>query len=147
MPAVRRMSILAFVSDRRSISRILEHLGLPSPEQDRPPPAREIHEITRVAEQGEGCPWTATATGILRVVADEHYFTDVAAGAAAGALVGYLVPRLNRPEPAPQGAASVRLERPPTLVSLPLRLRGLAGQGAVRAGVGSGFGLEASWHW
>jgi len=49
-----RMSILAFVSDRHSISRILEHLGLPSPEQDRPPPVGEIHEITRVAEQGEG---------------------------------------------------------------------------------------------
>jgi hypothetical protein len=48
------MSILAFVSDQHSISRILEHLGLRSPELDRPPPAREIHEITRVAEAGEG---------------------------------------------------------------------------------------------
>ena len=50
----RRMSILAFVSDQHSISRILEHLGLRSPQLDRPPPAREIHEIIRVAEQGEG---------------------------------------------------------------------------------------------
>ena len=50
----RRMSILAFVSDQHSISRILEHLGLRSPELDRPPPAREIREITRVAEAGEG---------------------------------------------------------------------------------------------
>jgi hypothetical protein len=50
----RRMSILAFVSDQHSISRILEHLGLRSPELDRPPPAREIREIARVAEQGEG---------------------------------------------------------------------------------------------
>jgi hypothetical protein len=46
------MSILAFVSDQHSISRILEHLGLPPPERDRPPPAREI---LRVVEQGEGC--------------------------------------------------------------------------------------------
>jgi Transposase zinc-binding domain/Putative transposase len=50
----RRMSILAFVSDQHSISRILEHLGLRSPQLDRPPPARAIHEIIRVAEQGEG---------------------------------------------------------------------------------------------
>jgi hypothetical protein len=47
----QRMSILAFVSDQHSISRILEHLGLRPPERDRPPPAREI---LRVAEQGEG---------------------------------------------------------------------------------------------
>jgi hypothetical protein len=50
----RRMSILAFVSDQHSISRILEHLGLRSPELDRPPPVGEIREITRVAEAGEG---------------------------------------------------------------------------------------------
>jgi hypothetical protein len=46
-----RMNILAFVSDQRSISRILEHLGLRAPEQDKPPPAREI---LRVAEAGVG---------------------------------------------------------------------------------------------
>jgi hypothetical protein len=45
------MSILAFVSNQHSISRILEHLGLRSSELDRPPPPREI---LRVAEQGEG---------------------------------------------------------------------------------------------
>jgi hypothetical protein len=45
------MSILAFVSDQHSISRILEHLPLRPPERDRPPPAREI---LRVAERGEG---------------------------------------------------------------------------------------------
>ena len=45
------MSILAFVSDQHSIRRILEHLGLYSPPQDKPPPAREV---LRVAEQGEG---------------------------------------------------------------------------------------------
>ena len=50
----QRLSILAFVSDQHAISRILEHLGLRSPEQDGPPPAREIREITRVAEAGEG---------------------------------------------------------------------------------------------
>jgi len=58
----QRMSILAFVSDQHSISRILEHLGLRSPELDRPPPAREIREITRVAEAGEGWIWIPRAT-------------------------------------------------------------------------------------
>jgi hypothetical protein len=37
--------------NQHSISRILEHLGLRAPEQDKPPPAREI---LRVAEAGEG---------------------------------------------------------------------------------------------
>lgn len=50
-PLCQAMSILAFVSDQHSISRILEHLGLRSPELDRPPPPREI---LRVAELGEG---------------------------------------------------------------------------------------------
>jgi hypothetical protein len=36
------MSILAFVSDQHAINRILEHLGPRSPQQDKPPPAREI---------------------------------------------------------------------------------------------------------
>jgi membrane-associated phospholipid phosphatase len=101
--------------------------------------------------RNEGWVWAsgltlATATGALRIVADEHYFTDVAAGAAAGALVGYLMPRLHRPEPTARADASARPERP-TLVSLPLRLPPLSGQGALRAGVGSGFTLEASWRW
>ena len=47
----QRMSIPAFVSDQHSISRILDHLGLRSSQQDKPPPAREIR---RVAEAGEG---------------------------------------------------------------------------------------------
>jgi hypothetical protein len=48
----QRMSTLAFVSDQHSIKRILEHLGLRSPQLDRPPPP--AREILRVAEQGEG---------------------------------------------------------------------------------------------
>ena len=47
----QRMSILAFVSDQHSISRILDHLGLRVPKQNKPPPPREI---LRVAETGEG---------------------------------------------------------------------------------------------
>lgn len=45
--------------------------------------------------------WTAAATipavtGYLRYKAGKHYFTDVAAGYAVGALVGYLVPHLHK---------------------------------------------------
>jgi len=36
----------------------------------------------------------ATATGVLRVVARQHFPTDVVAGAALGAAVGWTVPRL-----------------------------------------------------
>jgi hypothetical protein len=46
----QRMSIIAFVTDRLSIKTILDHLGLPLPEQNKPPPPREV---LRVAEHGE----------------------------------------------------------------------------------------------
>lgn len=36
----------------------------------------------------------ATATGVLRIASDEHYATDVIAGAAVGLVSGYLLPRL-----------------------------------------------------
>jgi hypothetical protein len=47
----QRISIIAFVTDRLSIRTILDHLGLPLPEQNKPPPPREV---LRVAEHGEG---------------------------------------------------------------------------------------------
>jgi len=46
----RKMQMIAFLTDQLSIKRILDHLGLSEPPQDRPPPAREI---LRVAEHGE----------------------------------------------------------------------------------------------
>jgi hypothetical protein len=45
------MQMIAFLADRLSIRRILDHLGLSTPPQERPPPVREI---LRVAECGEG---------------------------------------------------------------------------------------------
>ena len=47
----QRMTAIAFLTDQLSIRRTLDHLGLDSPPQDKPPPVREI---LRVAEQGEG---------------------------------------------------------------------------------------------
>lgn len=42
--------LIAKVHDELSIRRILDHLGLSAPPQDKPPPVREI---LRVAEHGE----------------------------------------------------------------------------------------------
>jgi membrane-associated phospholipid phosphatase len=45
---------------------------------------------------------TALVTGYLRIGADRHYLSDVLTGAAAGALIGFLVPRLfHSPSDAP----------------------------------------------
>ena len=46
----QRMSIVGFVTDSVAIDRILGHLGLSTPQQEKPPP---IREIVRVAEHGE----------------------------------------------------------------------------------------------
>ncbi|MHB9029481.1 MAG: phosphatase PAP2 family protein [Candidatus Latescibacterota bacterium] len=47
---------------------------------------------------------TAAATGWLRVLAGQHFPSDVIAGAAAGSFTGWLVPRLHRNE---SGAVAV----------------------------------------
>ena len=57
----QRMSIVAFVTDAFAIRRILDHLGLSTPEAGKPPPLREV---LRVAEQAEG--WAASGVGRLR---------------------------------------------------------------------------------
>ena len=52
----QRMSIVAFLTDALAIRKILDHLGLSTPEADKPPPPREV---LRVAEHGEG--WGVSA--------------------------------------------------------------------------------------
>jgi hypothetical protein len=44
------MSVAGFVTDTVAIGRILEHLGLSTPEAEEPPPVREI---LRIAEHGD----------------------------------------------------------------------------------------------
>ena len=48
----QRMSVVAFVTDSAAVRRILDHLGLSSPEAEKPPPP--VPETLRVAEQGDG---------------------------------------------------------------------------------------------
>ena len=48
----QRMSVVAFVTDSAAVRRILHHLGLSSPEAEKPPPP--VPEILRVAEHGDG---------------------------------------------------------------------------------------------
>jgi hypothetical protein len=45
------MAVVAFVTDAFAIRKILDHLGLSTPEAEKPPPLREV---LRVAEHGEG---------------------------------------------------------------------------------------------
>lgn len=46
------MSLIAFVTDQLAIGRILDHLGLSTPEAEKPPPP--LREVLRVAEHAEG---------------------------------------------------------------------------------------------
>jgi hypothetical protein len=46
------MSLIAFVTDQVAIGKILDHLGLNSPEVAKPPPP--AGEVLRVAEHGDG---------------------------------------------------------------------------------------------
>ena len=49
------MSLIAFVTDQMAIGKILDHLGLSTPEADKPPPP--VPEVLRAAEHGDG--WSA----------------------------------------------------------------------------------------
>jgi hypothetical protein len=60
----QKMQMIAFLTDRLSIRRILDHLGLSTPPQERPPPVREI---LRVAECGEGWGVPAEVSSTPRV--------------------------------------------------------------------------------
>jgi hypothetical protein len=85
----RRMSILAFVSDQHSISRILDHLGLRSPQRDRPPPTRETREITRVFEHGEGWGVPVRTHGAHRLASKRLWIPAAPTAGRAPALVGH----------------------------------------------------------
>ena len=55
----------------------------------------------------------AAATAYFRVAADRHYFLDVLAGAALGAAVGWVVPRLFDRRPEETAETTARRPTPP----------------------------------
>ena len=91
----------------------------------------------------------AAATAYFRVAADRHYLTDVLAGAALGATVGWVVPRLidRRPD---QASEAVILRPAPPVAAFSVVLGG--GPGPRPGGVllsgglhGGGPFLSATW--
>jgi hypothetical protein len=48
----KRMSLIAFVTDQVAIGKILDHLGLSTPEAEGPP--APLRELLRIAEEGDG---------------------------------------------------------------------------------------------
>lgn len=59
-----------------------------------------------------GCLGSAAATGVLRVESGRHFPTDVLAGAALGAAIGWLVPRLHEDDTVPDPAGGPPLPVP-----------------------------------
>jgi membrane-associated phospholipid phosphatase len=88
----------------------------------------------------------ATVTGVLRVMADRHYATDVLVGMATGSLVGWLVPKMHQPHQAPVITPAAKRHRPAALASVPFA-RPSGGTMAVTAGVPAGGGAYLGLRW
>jgi membrane-associated phospholipid phosphatase len=87
----------------------------------------------------------ATATGVLRVMADQHYATDVLTGMAAGSLAGWLIPKIHKPDRTASASATAPAAAP-AAVAVPVAL--LAGRSAAVVTVGSvGGGPYVGIHW
>jgi membrane-associated phospholipid phosphatase len=70
---------------------------------------------TKTGAAGDGALWPcivgyslAAGTGVLRVVADQHYASDVLVGAVSGTLVGWIVPWLRFGERGPEPSGGSR---------------------------------------
>ncbi len=88
----------------------------------------------------------ATATGVLRVMSDQHYATDVLAGMAAGGLAGWLNPKLHKPDRMASPSATASPTVPATVAAVPLVL--LGGRSVARVTVSSiGGGPYVGIHW
>jgi membrane-associated phospholipid phosphatase len=85
----------------------------------------------------------ATATGVLRVTADQHYATDVLTGMAAGGLAGWLIPKLHKPDRTPSAAP---VAAPPAAAVLPVVLRSGPSTAVVTVGFAAG-GPHLGIHW
>jgi membrane-associated phospholipid phosphatase len=79
------------------------HLGFPSGHAAWVTSLGVALATTATLEESAAAPWlwasaavSSVTTGALRMIAEKHYFTDVAASAAIGAACGIVVPLLHR---------------------------------------------------
>jgi hypothetical protein len=89
----------------------------------------------------------AAATGVLRVMSDQHYATDVLTGMAAGGLAGWLIPKLHKPDRTapPSARASPTV---PAVAGVPVVLLGGRSSALVTVGsVGGGPYVGIRWAW
>jgi len=134
-----RESVLSFVSGHSSLAFAM---------------AVSVGSLSSLrGDEGKEWVWAtgltcAAATSYLRVAADRHYLTDVLAGAALGAAVGWVVPRLfdRRPE---EGEAVAQRPTPP-VAAFGFMIGGRNGSGSggvlVTGGMQSGGPyLSATW--
>ena len=90
----------------------------------------------------------ATATGVLRVMSDQHYATDVLTGMAAGGLAGWLIPKLHKPDRTAPPSARASSTVPAAVAAVPVVLLGGRSAALVTVGsVGGGPYVGIRWAW
>jgi membrane-associated phospholipid phosphatase len=102
------------------VTDVGSHLGFPSGHIAWVTSLGVALATTATLEESAAVPWlwagaavSSLTTGALRMIAEKHYFTDVAAGAVIGAACGVVVPLLHRRGgPLSSGSLSVAAPRP-----------------------------------
>jgi membrane-associated phospholipid phosphatase len=90
----------------------------------------------------------ATATGVLRVMSDQHYATDVLTGMAAGGLAGWLIPKLHKPDRTASSSVVAPPAAPAVVASVPFVLLGGRSAALVTVGsIGGGPYVGVHWQW
>jgi membrane-associated phospholipid phosphatase len=90
----------------------------------------------------------ATATGVLRVMSDQHYATDVLTGMAAGGLAGWLIPKLHQPDRESSPSAGTPPAAPAVVAAVPVVLLGGRSAALVTVGaIGGGPYFGVHWRW
>jgi len=89
----------------------------------------------------------ASATGVLRIMSDQHYATDVLTGMVAGSLAGWLIPKLHEPDPVTPASAATP-PPPPPATALPVVLRSGRSTALLTVGAAGGgpyVGFHVQW--
>lgn len=88
----------------------------------------------------------ATATGALRVMADQHYATDVLTGVAAGGLAGWLIPKLHKPDRSGTPLENAPPAAPAAIAAVPIVLAGRSATVTVGSVAGGPY-VRVHWQW